>query len=346
MNFKKGDKVRLLNEKGHGEVVAIIPPSTIRVRTSEGMEFDFSAKQLVHADSSKFQKTEAPEKIFSKQLPDKKEEEEEELEMDHLSDGIYLLFTPQDEQRLLECDISIALVNNTDYDVLYCFSYKYEKEFVAMCTGTAEEGSVTALDTILRGKMEEYAIVKLDIIFFKNMPYEPLEPVSEIVKLKTVKFYKPNTYSENPFNGRLSLMEEVCLFPEEEHKPEPGFELQKKVAEFMSRKKEDQKNISRPHSYYAKQLEKEIDLHLEELTDNTSGMSNADKLNFQLSYFKRELETAIAGHTKKIVFIHGVGNGRLKTEIWNILNGYQNLRFHDASFRKYGYGATEVLIRG
>ena len=88
-----------------------------------------------------------------------------------------------------------------------------------------------------------------------------------------------------------------------------------------------------------------MDLHLEEILDKTSGMSNAEKLNYQLNYFKRELDNAIAGNTRKIVFIHGVGNGRLKSEICAILDRHNDLRYHDASFRKYGFGATEVIIK-
>ena len=121
--------------------------------------------------------------------------------------------------------------------------------------------------------------------------------------------------------------------------------FQKKVAEFMSRKKDDGKNVSKSHEHYSKLQEREVDLHLEEILDRTSGMSNGEKLNYQLNYFKRELENAMAGNVRKIVFIHGVGNGTLKTQICAILEKYDNLRYHDASFRKYGFGATEVVIR-
>jgi hypothetical protein len=40
-----------------------------------------------------------------------------------------------------------------------------------------------------------------------------------------------------------------------------------------------------------------------------------------------------------------VGNGRLKQEILNILAGYtKEVRYYDAEYKKYGLGATEVLI--
>lgn len=87
----------------------------------------------------------------------------------------------------------------------------------------------------------------------------------------------------------------------------------------------------------------EVDLHIHELIDSEAGMSNFDKLSLQLKTTKAKLEEAISKKQKKIVFIHGRGDGVLKTEVRNLLKNYP-VTFHDASFTKYGQGATEVLI--
>ena len=47
----------------------------------------------------------------------------------------------------------------------------------------------------------------------------------------------------------------------------------------------------------------------------------------------------------KIVFIHGVGKGRLREEIHAVLKTYKGITFRAASYEKYGWGATEVLIK-
>ena len=65
---------------------------------------------------------------------------------------------------------------------------------------------------------------------------------------------------------------------------------------------------------------------------------------YQLRYFQKELENAINGNFYKIVFIHGLGNGRLRQEILAILRNYPELIVQDGSFKKYGFGATEVII--
>lgn len=58
------------------------------------------------------------------------------------------------------------------------------------------------------------------------------------------------------------------------------------------------------------------------------------------------MEGAIRSNQNKIVFIHGVGNGRLKHELRKKLERkYSNFKYQDASFKEYGYGATMVYLK-
>ena len=48
-------------------------------------------------------------------------------------------------------------------------------------------------------------------------------------------------------------------------------------------------------------------------------------------------------HGRKLVFIHGKGNGVLRNAIVAALKrDYKTCTFQDASFQEYGYGATLV----
>lgn len=88
----------------------------------------------------------------------------------------------------------------------------------------------------------------------------------------------------------------------------------------------------------------EIDLHLHELVDDERRLSDGEKLEYQLRYFERMLNTAIRTGKRKMIVIHGVGEGRLRDEVRKTLGYYDVVRFHDANPRQYGYGATEVEI--
>ncbi len=89
-----------------------------------------------------------------------------------------------------------------------------------------------------------------------------------------------------------------------------------------------------------------VDLHIEDLVDSHAGLSNSQILNIQLSHFNRELNVAIRSKIKKLIVIHGLGEGILKSAIRKeLMEHYCQYEFHDASYRDYGYGATEINLR-
>ncbi|WP_353778414.1 Smr/MutS family protein [Winogradskyella sp. 3972H.M.0a.05] len=87
-----------------------------------------------------------------------------------------------------------------------------------------------------------------------------------------------------------------------------------------------------------------VDLHIEKLVDSTRNMTNYDIITLQLDTVRRQLEFAMRKRIQKVVFIHGVGEGVLKMEMETVLRRYDNLKYYDADYREYGYGATEVYI--
>ncbi|WP_158838247.1 Smr/MutS family protein [Polaribacter sp. L3A8] len=92
-----------------------------------------------------------------------------------------------------------------------------------------------------------------------------------------------------------------------------------------------------------KEIILEVDLHISKLTKSTRNMDNYDMLNLQLDTAKSKVEFAISKRIPKIVFIHGVGEGVLRSELQRLLNKYP-VKFYDASYKKYGLGATEVYV--
>jgi len=112
-----------------------------------------------------------------------------------------------------------------------------------------------------------------------------------------------------------------------------------------------EKEIPKPRSFVKEHKDKreipapEFDLHIEKLVPNKRGMSNYDILTLQSETAKRHIEFAIRNRIPKIVFIHGVGEGVLKSELDFLLGRYDNIAFQDGNYQKYGQGATEVFIK-
>ena len=89
----------------------------------------------------------------------------------------------------------------------------------------------------------------------------------------------------------------------------------------------------------------EVDLHINELVDNTNGLSRADMLNRQIDEFRTVMDANLRNHGRKIVFIHGKGEGVLRNALLKELSHrYKGHDVSDASFREYGFGATQVII--
>jgi DNA-nicking Smr family endonuclease len=89
----------------------------------------------------------------------------------------------------------------------------------------------------------------------------------------------------------------------------------------------------------------EVDLHIHELLDRHEGMSNSEIIAIQMEHFERMLRNSEEKKVKRIIFIHGVGQGVLRSEIRKMLRDYYpNCEYLDAPYHIYGYGATEVRI--
>ena len=87
-----------------------------------------------------------------------------------------------------------------------------------------------------------------------------------------------------------------------------------------------------------------IDLHIHQLIPKYRGLNNFEILTIQLEEAKRQLNFAFSKKIQRIVFIHGVGEGVLRMELEFLLKRFDNLKFYDADYQKYGVGATEVYV--
>ena len=94
----------------------------------------------------------------------------------------------------------------------------------------------------------------------------------------------------------------------------------------------------------------EIDLHYGSLTESLNIKSNYEILQKQLTACRSFIQKALSKKIKRIVIIHGKGEGVLKSEIHLYLSRLESERgvkldFHDAPYHEYGMGgATEVIF--
>ncbi|MGB6035835.1 MAG: Smr/MutS family protein [Cryomorphaceae bacterium] len=88
----------------------------------------------------------------------------------------------------------------------------------------------------------------------------------------------------------------------------------------------------------------EVDLHIHMVVDYTRNLSNHDMVMVQLKHFEKTLAEARRRKLTKVVYIHGIGKGRLRNELRKRLKSLSNCDFEDADYSRYGQGATQVRL--
>ncbi|HQQ93479.1 MAG TPA: DUF2027 domain-containing protein [Bacteroidia bacterium] len=329
MKLRIGDKVRFLNEVGEGLVSRIKDKNTVFVEMEDGFEIPFPVKQLVPIHT---------ELILEK--------DSENLDLDpeaKLNDSLFLMLEPDHELRSLMSDYRLYLYNASSYHLLFTYSLREGAHYQCIKHGEAGPYQKTLLKTFKPDFLKEYPYHRLDIVFYKNSHFKSQLPVSETVLINEQVLHQNQAIQHPEFEKPVYaflLKDDFSTVQtiERELKPED--------VERLNRLKERGWNapVSKSNKAHLKNLEKEVDLHIEELVDSLNGLGKHEMLKIQMDRFHKELDQAIAKHLKKIVFIHGVGNGRLKQEILSILRHTPGISFHDASYKTYGFGATQVNI--
>lgn len=88
-----------------------------------------------------------------------------------------------------------------------------------------------------------------------------------------------------------------------------------------------------------------IDLHIESLVEDPSGIPPADILRIQLEQFDRFIYKAYRLGLERVFVIHGLGKGRLRQAVSQRLGEMpQVLEYKNEYHPSYGFGATEVIF--
>lgn len=101
--------------------------------------------------------------------------------------------------------------------------------------------------------------------------------------------------------------------------------------------------VERPVSRSRTSVNKKVvDLHFDQLVDYPKNFTSYEKLEIQLTETRKSIDQCKKAGIKKLILIHGVGEGKLKEAVHSMLERLDGLRFYDASLAEYGRGATEV----
>ncbi len=363
--IKKGDSVRFLNSVGGGIVTRIDEKKgLVYVEDNDGFEVPALIRECVLVPpvgattnvplkdfSAKTATTQASVKETPNQKPDVIEEPEvvevyETAEGDRLK--VLLAFFPDDIKQLQTTSYECYLINDSNYFLFYNLVAKENDDWKSAAHGRIEPNTQEWLLDVKKEDLNNWEHLRVQVIAFKqNKSYTPQTVIDQQLKLNPVRFYKLHSFTENDYFEDLAMLIDITEEKERESEKKQLAEIAPEVIKeaILTKKDAPQKaKVLTKRPQKAQIIE--VDLHSQELLDTTAGMSSGDILQYQLDKFHAVLEEHKGKRGQRIVFIHGKGEGVLRSEIENQLKTrYKSYYYQDASFREYGFGATLVMIR-
>ncbi|MBN2610818.1 MAG: DUF2027 domain-containing protein [Bacteroidales bacterium] len=347
MKFKTGDKVKFLNDSGGGVVSEIINENQVLILTGDGFEIPVAVRDLIKSGNNADYEI---ENIHYNKEPVKREIEKKNkpagieslLPFDvpkNAPKNIALGFVPSDQNNAGISDINLYLVNDSPYALSFFIGIQENVSWKYTKSGYLEADTKILLVSFSQSDVSKIKNMHFQAVFLARGKYFPQPPADTIVSLSEVRFYKENTFKENDFFDEKALIIPVSG----NDKVKLDQESAERLAQAMTEKNDT--TVEKTNQQERQNDILEIDLHIEKIFENHDGMSAGEIITMQMNRFYTALEEAMINKVQKIVFIHGIGNGKLKYELLKALDEkYPDLKYQDASFKEYGYGATMVYL--
>ena len=284
--------------------------------------------------------------------------------------NLYYAFVPEDVKNFSKSTFACYLINDSNYYVHYLYMSIEGQSFKLRGEGELEPNTKIYIESFAPDQLNEIDRVRFQLLSFKRDKDFVAKPVCDVqFRIDKVKFYKLHTFQPSEFFDEPALLYPVVknddvaqlkpveadklIYIEEDNsnavKPKKGNLNNVSVNEQAYNKLKGLEKLNTSKHAQSKKSNDDVlvvDLHADKLLETTVGMGTADILNYQLDFFRRTLEENKHNKGRRIVFIHGKGEGVLRHAIVNELRyRYKNYPYQDASFQEYGYGATQVTIR-
>lgn len=356
MAAKVGDTVRFLNDVGGGTVVKI-KDNMAYVADADGFETPILLRECVVVASAQQSEKKAPEAVVKPaavKAPTKSTDPEPEPEPVEETDGgdklnVVLAFEAHDLKRLSQSSFDAYLVNDSNYYLYFTFITRKDNDKSGWTTryaGVVEPNFQLLIAELDVSDLPEIDRVAVQFVAFKrDKAFEIKAPVAYESRLDTTKFARLHCFHDNVYFDEPVIALDIV---KDDVAQRGALSIENAAAEkIMASEPKRERHIGHPISRKAQKNNEPlvIDLHINELLDTTAGLSNADMLNFQIDKFREVMDANMRFGGRKIVFIHGKGEGVLRQALLKELNyRYRSCAVQDASFKEYGYGATQVTI--
>lgn len=364
--MKIGDRVRFLSEVGGGIVTGFQDKNTVLVQDADGFDIPMLIRECVVVDTDDYNIAKVNTGAFDKgklngpkaavATRHKEEEEDDERPVTFVPKpterkegeklNVYLAFVPMNPKEMMTTAFEAYLINDSNYYVNFLYMSAESAGWQVRFQGTAEPNTKLFMEEFDRSMLNSLERVCVQCMAYKQDKTFMMKPVAQVeLRIDTVKFYKLHTFRESDFFEEPALLYDIVKDDVPVHRV---FVNAEQLQDALLKKAADERTEPRPARKQEQPKNKilEVDLHINELLDNTNGLGNKEMLDCQMKEFRRVMDENLKCKGRKIVFIHGKGEGVLRNElIKELKRSYKTCTYQDASFREYGFGATMVTIR-
>ena len=373
--MKIGDKVRFLSTTGGGRVAGFQGKNIVLVEDEDGFQIPTMLSDVVLVESDNYQakhvqtskeaeaerernKGKSIKAVLTSMMEDDSSNDDNEpidkpvtfrAPLEERKGGnqlsCYLAFVPIDIKEITNTRFECYIVNDSNYFVSYSYLCAEGNAWTLRSRGEVEPNTKEFVEEFGREDLNALGRVAVQLIAYKHDKPFTLKPAIEAqFRVDQVKFYKLHTFQENDFFEQHALLYTIV---ENDRVARPLVMDAEKLKESLtttavpaSEKRQPVVRLSKAGDALV------VDLHAQELLETTAGMSKTDILNYQLDFFRRTMNEHIREKGKKIIFIHGKGEGVLRAALVNELRyRYKPCTYQDASFQEFGYGATQITIK-
>lgn len=327
-----GDRVRYMDGSEEGVVIQFLKNDQVEVEVEDGFRIPYLKRDLVIVAREE-------ESAFGKEIKAQASAAEAagiDPKQIAASRGLFLAFVPFNERLF-----SVYAVNNTDLTILFSLSEQEGQYARGIGSRTLNPRSGQKVHELSVEAFDRWPTLLVQALFFKSGPHAHREPLSRRLKFRAATFFKSK--------GRAPVLNKEAYVFQIDAESAAIDPAQVREAMMDAPPSPDKGPTEAPKpkkKATVKAPPKEVDLHIYEEEGKRPRMHNSHYLQQQVETFEKALDDAIASGMEEIVFIHGVGNGKLREEIQRQLSGHEQVEyFKDARREKFGYGATLVKLK-
>lgn len=268
--------------------------------------------------------------------------------------NFYIGFLPVDSRSLSQTEFEVYLINDSNLYVRFLLLTQEGEQYSLRHEGLVLPNQKLLLDTIGHADLPQWERLTFQLLAYKmDKPFALKSPMNITLRVDGTKFYKLHSFAASDFFNDPALVRPLVS----EDRPAQSVSIAAEtVEEALITPEVVRQAPERPKRQPARQTDRsavmdknaivEVDLHATALLDSTRGLTNVDILTVQIKAFHDTMRQYAKDKGRRIVFIHGKGEGVLRaTLLKELKNHYRHCTHQDASFREYGFGATMVTVR-